>query len=165
MDLTIDLKNYSGTKVHKRTAARGIVKRDNLFLLIHGKYGDYKFPGGGVEPGETLEAALIREMQEETGFRVKSSSIKPLGTVTERRKGKSEDILEMTSHYFLCECEENAGSQNLDDYEREYDYQVIWLTLSEAISLNKKCDDMEPCPWVERDTMVMEYLLALPETK
>jgi 8-oxo-dGTP pyrophosphatase MutT (NUDIX family) len=160
MNLTIDLKNYSSEKsVYKRTAARGIIRNGNLYLMIFSKFGDYKFPGGGVEIGETLENTLIREVQEETGFRVISNSIKDYGIVRERRKGKYDDLLEMDSHYFICDVELEAGKRNLDEYEEEYDYQIVWMTLPEAIARNNQVSDLEICPWVIRDTKVMEYLV------
>jgi 8-oxo-dGTP pyrophosphatase MutT (NUDIX family) len=159
MNLTIDLENYnSGNSVFRRTAARGIIRNGNLYLLIYSKYGDYKFPGGGVEIGETLEETVIREVQEETGFQVIRSSIKDYGIVHERRKGKYDDLLEMDSHYFICDVEIEAGKRNLDEYEKEYDYQIVWMTLQEAIKRNNQVSDLETCPWVIRDTKVMEYL-------
>lgn len=54
----------------------------------------YKFPGGGMEEGETLEDTLIREMLEETGYKVKPDSIREFLKVKERRKGMKE----------LCKC-------------------------------------------------------------
>jgi len=89
--------------VFHRTAARGIVQRGNLYLFVTNKFGDYKSPGGGVEPGETLEATLCREMPEKTGYAVLKGSLREYGLVNERRKGITADILEMDSHYFFCE--------------------------------------------------------------
>lgn len=158
--MTIDLKNYnSENSVFRRTAARGIVKKENQYLLIFSKYGDYKFPGGGMEKGESFEDTVIREIQEETGYHVVRTSIKEYGIVHERRKGEYEDVMEMDSHYFFCDVEANAGIRNLDEYEKEYDYQIVWITLQEAIKKNRNVSDLETCPWVIRDTKVMERLV------
>jgi 8-oxo-dGTP diphosphatase len=40
-------------------------------LIVHNVGGTWSPPGGGVEPGEYLEAALHREMYEETGLEVR----------------------------------------------------------------------------------------------
>lgn len=49
-----------------------VVERDDAFLLTRraadAHLGDcWEFPGGKVEPGETLEASLVREIREELG--------------------------------------------------------------------------------------------------
>lgn len=158
--ITIDLMNYKeGSKVFKRTAVRGIIERDGKFLIIFSKYGDHKFPGGGMNVGETLEETLIREVQEETGYAVVLDSMKVWLKVYEKRKGEYDNLLEMESYYYFCEVEENPGHRNLDEYEKEYDYQVKWLRLEDVIARNESIEANENIPWVDRETMVMKKLL------
>lgn len=64
-------------------AACALVDTDGRVLLTQRPEGKalaglWEFPGGKVEPGETPEAALIRELHEELGIETWSSCLAPL---------------------------------------------------------------------------------------
>jgi 8-oxo-dGTP diphosphatase len=59
-----------------RKAVRAIVVRDGQALLMHrNKFGReyYTLLGGGMQPGESPEQALSRELLEESGFQLLSA--------------------------------------------------------------------------------------------
>ena len=47
-----------------RKAVRAILFRGQSVLMVSSRQGDYKFPGGGVEPGESEREALKREVRD-----------------------------------------------------------------------------------------------------
>ncbi len=64
-------------------SAVALVDRDGRVLLAQRPEGKsmaglWEFPGGKVEPGETPEAALIRELHEELGIGTWASCLAPL---------------------------------------------------------------------------------------
>ena len=54
-----------------------IIRKDDQLLVVNNQSGQgnrWSLPGGQIESGETLEQALRREVEEETGLTVTSSS-------------------------------------------------------------------------------------------
>ncbi len=143
--------------VYQRTAARGVIFREGKLLLIHTGAGDYKFPGGGVEPGESLETALAREVLEEAGYHVAGDS-QLWALVHERRKGRTADILEMDSYYYFCGVEGEPVPLALDGYEAEENFLPEWVPLSAALEENRRLLKECGSPWLNREVMVMEAL-------
>jgi len=65
-------------------SAVALLDADNRVLLAQRPEGKsmaglWEFPGGKVEPGETPEAALIRELNEELGIDTHESCLAPIG--------------------------------------------------------------------------------------
>ena len=71
-----------GTKPILLVAACALIDVDNRVLLARRPEGKkmaglWEFPGGKLDPGETPEAALIRELKEELGIDVSASCLAP----------------------------------------------------------------------------------------
>lgn len=162
IELAFDLKNYDPDgKADKRIAARGIIQKGDLYLFVVSRKGDYKFPGGGVEPSESLVDAMCREVREETGYPVSPGSCREWAVVRERRKGLIVDILEMDSHYFLCGLDGPQGPSDLQGYEIEEEFRTVWVPLTEALAANRRLEEsgFTGAPWLVREIKVMERLL------
>jgi len=71
------------TPVQEIHVAVGVVFRDGKVLIarrpdhVH-QGGLLEFPGGKVEAGETVQQALVREIQEETGLRINPDLLEPV---------------------------------------------------------------------------------------
>ena len=77
-----------------------------------GVYSDcWHLPGGGVDEGETMEQALVREVKQEVGIDISQSKLTLLPYVG---NGTAEKILKETSEKVLCHMEFNRFEVRLD---------------------------------------------------
>ena len=64
--------------MRKHFTASGIVFHDDKVLLIkHKKMNTWIYPGGHVEAQETPDEALLREIEEETGYKAEVLAVEP----------------------------------------------------------------------------------------
>jgi ADP-ribose pyrophosphatase YjhB (NUDIX family) len=71
----------------------GILIRDGRLLLVRQRVDgtrDWSLPGGALEPGETIERCLKREMKEETGLDV---GVRELLYLSDRHPGAAEHVV------------------------------------------------------------------------
>ena len=146
--------------VVERTAVRAVIWRGPELLMVHSPVaGDYKFPGGGVEPGESLVDALVREVREECGRSVLRPGPVVL-EVDERRAGQEAGwLLRMRSVYVACEVGEVEHDLALDDYEAALGFRAQWVTPDEALRVNRAVlAGGTAQPWVAREVEALRRL-------
>lgn len=159
----IDTKDYDLNGVaFIRHSARCINIKNSLVAMVHSiKYDYYKFPGGGIEEGESEENAMIRETQEEAGLVVIPESVKEYGYVHRIQKSDYDDAdyFVQDNYYFLCEVEEVIHSQDLDDYEADEKFTLEYVEPDKAIFVNRNVDHgPKDQTMLEREARVLELL-------
>ena len=154
-------------KVIYRDAVRAIAfNSDNQVIMVQSRDGDYQFPGGGLENGESQLETLKREALEEAGIVIKDAA-ELIGVVEEGRKSlEIEDAyFVMKSTYYLCYVEEYVDALQLEEYEKEWGFTPVRIELAEAYKKNLSIltQREKVNPWVERDTLVLKYLVEHKE--
>jgi 8-oxo-dGTP pyrophosphatase MutT (NUDIX family) len=145
----------------ERTAIRGVILRGTRLLMIRSALpGDYMFPGGGLEQGESHEQALRRELLEECGTHLRTCG-EQIGAVVEYKFAREDeyDTFKMTSCYYACEVEDGFGAQALEDYEQDLGIEPVWVELEQAIRESRSLFDMPDRPeWLPRELFMLEYV-------
>ena len=157
--------------VVERLAARAVIHDDGTgrLLLLRSRHGDLKFPGGGLDPGESVPQALLRELAEECGV-IDAEVLQELLRVRELRPAQeSGAVFRMTSHYFRCTLPGQVGevAVRLEDYERDLGLAPAWVTPGSALRTNAgflsiwSADQVaDRAPWLPRETAALDWLCS-----
>ncbi|WP_405058010.1 NUDIX domain-containing protein [Kribbella sp. NBC_01505] len=142
---------------------RGVLFDGPRLLLLSSRHGDFKFPGGGVEAGESFTEALVREFQEECGYGDVVVGAE-LGTTREEVAAEEAayDVFGMTSYYFACTGGAALGAQQLEGYEADLQLVPQWVTMAEALAANRAvlASGVGVMRWLVRETAVLSWLDA-----
>lgn len=90
----------------------------------------WTMPGGHIEPGETIEAGLLREAEEEIGLKLKSKGVIAFGELI----GSKDYHRPAHFVYFDLLCEVEGGQVAKLDGEELTDYR--WVTPAEALKMD-----------------------------
>jgi 8-oxo-dGTP pyrophosphatase MutT (NUDIX family) len=163
MQILAEIHRASGIntngKTNHRTAVRAVILRGRELLMVYSaNVGDYKFPGGGVNVGETHVQALARELLEECGASLLGVDGE-IGAIIEYKfpMEKDFDVFKMTSYYYSCQVKDGFDTQKLDGYEAELGFQPMWIDIDKAIEANKLLSTPS-IEWLRREIFALEYL-------
>lgn len=163
---TLDSGVYDeSVEVVYRPSARGIIIKDGKVAMVHSAmYDYYKFPGGGIEEGESPAEAMIREVKEESGLEVLPESIREFGNVHRRSRTAKGGLFIQDNFYFICASRGDAGNTSLDDYENEEGFALEFVAPEVAIERNRHCPYESKMPlMLEREARVLELLIEQGE--
>jgi 8-oxo-dGTP pyrophosphatase MutT (NUDIX family) len=147
---------------------QGAIIRDHHILLLkqieHASGRSYwQIPGGGIEPDETEEQCVQREMLEETGLQVQIDSLlldepstystHPPGAIYQRWKTYRCSILAGEAH---------PGCEPEAIYAGAYSFtEVGWFDLRQPATWNERLDaDSYITAWLQRTQGALGYPVA-----
>ena len=156
----LDEKNYTeDMPVFERFVVRALIEKDGLFAMQQGKRGEYKIPGGGMDEGESVVDALMREVKEETGLVIISETMKELGQITEIRRDIFDENIKYIAHsmHYACEVEVEMVEPSMTESEKEKGYHLVWVDLDTIIETNT---NLMTEKWQFRDVEFLKWYKA-----
>ena len=105
---------------HKVSVAALVTNDEGKILLVNSPWRGWEYPGGLIEPGETFEQALYREVREESGVEIEITGF--VGIC----KNVGKDIVNID---FTARC---VGGQLTTSEEST---EVGWFTAEEAFRM------------------------------
>ncbi len=116
-----------GRRYRERPGAYAVILDGRDILVTEQKsQGEFQLPGGGVDPGEGLLQALLRESLEETGWKIRM--VRHLGAFQRHAFMPEYDMwARKVCHVYLARPVWRVGQPS------EKDHRAVWMTAGDAL--------------------------------
>jgi ADP-ribose pyrophosphatase YjhB (NUDIX family) len=129
-----DPSPHPGLEPQIRNAVRAVILRDGAVLMQKKQSPTkgiwYTLPGGGQDVEETLDAALIRECEEEIGVRVEVGELLSVADFYKRRETDFPSTRHVIEIYFACQVPEDYQPVS-GSHPDKHQVDVVWLPVEQ----------------------------------
>ncbi|MBI4087934.1 NUDIX domain-containing protein [Candidatus Kaiserbacteria bacterium] len=133
--LTGETKEVPAEKLRFRPAAYGVIIKEGS-VLLNTAWDGHDFPGGGIDLGESIRDALLREIKEETGISVQVGPLLHVGEDFFIANFVEDTYFHALPYYFLCtDAQGQLSMEGFAAYEKEYMKGPEWVPLEKVDSL------------------------------
>lgn len=117
-----------GNWTKTRIACRAVLIKDGKILMTYEKNTEqWMIPGGGLEDGESEEECVVREIAEETGYRMKPSSCM-------LEINEYYEDWKWVNRYFIGEIIGDV-QRNPTEQEKEVGMEPRWISVEEIMKI------------------------------
>ena len=110
---------------------------ENGKILLTRQWDGYSLIGGGVEKGETIEEAIIREVKEETGLAMMPDKIIHQATTFFKRNAESKANQSIQLYFTHSQLRGEISNDKMTASEKTYTHGAPeWVDLSEIDKIN-----------------------------
>jgi len=117
-ELYNDFLNQPGYATPKVDVRAAIVKAGKILLVKESQDGRWCMPGGWADVGETPAESVIREVWEESGYRVKPTKL--IGVYDANRSGRPLNLYHAFKVIFLCDLKGGAAKTGFETLAVEF---------------------------------------------
>lgn len=115
-------KSAGGVIIRRRTTTWEV-------LVLRDKKGEWTFPKGKIEPGESIQEAATREIAEEVGLKkIRLQYALPAIRYLYKRNG----IIHKTVHFFIFEA---TGDEPIVNQTEEGIHEATWMPITKALHI------------------------------
>ncbi len=112
-------------RAEPRRGAYAVVLHQGRVAVVRSRCGYLMLPGGGLELGESPEEALLREVEEECGFRIEVGDF----------LGEEEEHVRLTDDRRLFKHGRFYRARMVEEATRNPEFEVLWMEPEEAHQL------------------------------
>lgn len=111
-----------------RPSVYGVAIRGDRVLLVP-QWDGYDFPGGGMEIGETIDEALVREFREETGLMAERGEVLACESDFFIHPGDQKPYHTVVMYYLCKSVSGEISDAYFDTYEKTYAKKAEWVAI------------------------------------
>lgn len=124
--------NVDVDELEQRIGVYVVIIKDNKILLTR-QWEGYSLIGGGVEKGETLEEAAVREVKEETGLDITPGKLIHHATTFFKRNEEAAPRQSFQFYFTHAELSGEIHNKHITDSEKTYTNDIPeWVDIEDA---------------------------------